>query len=53
VIYVSLDVLMKHVAGKAFAAATIKQAVMSWLQNSVTDIFYSWLQALVPLCDKF
>jgi len=43
----------KHVAGKAFAAVAVKQAVASWLQNSATDFFYTWIQALVPSCDKF
>jgi hypothetical protein len=46
------DCFKKHVAGKAFATVAVQQAVMSWLQNSATDFFYTWIQALVPLCDK-
>lgn len=45
--------LKKRVAGKAFATAAVKQAVASWLHNSATDFFYTWIQALVPSCDKF
>ena len=45
--------LKKHVAGKAFATVAVKQAVMSWFQNSATDFFYTWIQALMPSCDKF
>lgn len=45
--------LKKHVAVKIFATVAVKQAVTSWLQNSATDFFYTLIQALVPLCDKF
>jgi len=43
----------KHVAGKAFTTAAAKQAVASWLQNSAKDFFHTWIQALVPSCEKF
>jgi hypothetical protein len=38
----------KHVAGKPFAVADVKQAVTSWLQTHDTDFFYPWIQAMVP-----
>jgi hypothetical protein len=45
VIFISLELFTRHLAGKPFATDNdVKEAVISWLQTFDTDFFYTGYQ---------